>query len=178
VSSVEDVEKLQVENTINSRMSRKRRSAWTNAGTLSARCTGGFRTSRARIRRHLLCNPKPAKCREGIVPLVDVILVIGSPNSSNSNRLRELGNNAAFRPISSTRPATSIRPGWKEPERSESPPAPPPGGSGHGSGSVLEGLRSSEVEELTVIEEDVEFLLPKELVQIESASKSAASIVG
>ena len=36
---------------------------------------------------------------------------------------------------------------------------------------------SSEVEELTVIEEDVEFLLPKELVQIESAgSKAAAGI--
>jgi 4-hydroxy-3-methylbut-2-en-1-yl diphosphate reductase len=34
------------------------------------------------------------------------------------------------------------------------------------------------VEELTVIEEDVEFLLPKELVQIESAGKSAAGIAG
>ena len=42
---------------------------------------------------------------------------------------------------------------------------------------VVAFLRSSgpsEVEELTVIEEDVEFLLPKELVQIESAGKSAA----
>ncbi|MGC3973108.1 MAG: hypothetical protein QM771_01805 [Nitrospira sp.] len=34
---------------------------------------------------------------------------------------------------------------------------------------------SEEVEELTVIEEDVEFLLPKELVTIESASRTAAS---
>jgi 4-hydroxy-3-methylbut-2-enyl diphosphate reductase len=34
------------------------------------------------------------------------------------------------------------------------------------------------VEELTVIEEDVEFLLPKELVQIESSKKPAASIAG
>jgi 4-hydroxy-3-methylbut-2-enyl diphosphate reductase len=34
---------------------------------------------------------------------------------------------------------------------------------------------SEEVEELTVIEEDVEFLLPKELVTIESASRATAS---
>ena len=45
---------------------------------------------------------------------------------------------------------------------------------------VVEYLSASEpsdVEELTVIEEDVEFLLPKELVQIES-TKSAAGIAG
>jgi 4-hydroxy-3-methylbut-2-enyl diphosphate reductase len=33
---------------------------------------------------------------------------------------------------------------------------------------------AEEVEDLTVIEEDVEFLLPKELVTIESASRAAA----
>jgi 4-hydroxy-3-methylbut-2-enyl diphosphate reductase len=32
-----------------------------------------------------------------------------------------------------------------------------------------------EVEDLTVVEEDVEFLLPKELVTIESASRATAS---
>jgi 4-hydroxy-3-methylbut-2-en-1-yl diphosphate reductase len=35
--------------------------------------------------------------------------------------------------------------------------------------AFLKAAEPSEVEELTVIEEDVEFLLPKELVQIESA---------
>ena len=44
--------------------------------------------------------------------------------------------------------------------------------------AFLRASGPSELEELTVIEEDVEFLLPKELVQIESASKPAASIAG
>ena len=34
---------------------------------------------------------------------------------------------------------------------------------------------AEEVEELTVIEEDVEFLLPKELVTIESAQRASVS---
>lgn len=44
--------------------------------------------------------------------------------------------------------------------------------------AFLRASGPSEVEELTVIEEDVEFLLPKELVQIEPSSKSAAGIAG
>jgi len=39
--------------------------------------------------------------------------------------------------------------------------------------AFLKSCGPAEVEDLTVIEEDVEFLLPKELVQIESAGKPA-----
>ena len=56
----------------------------------------------------------------------------------------------------------------------EIPPQPP--ASTKAVVAYLKRLGSSEeVEELTVIEEDVEFLLPKELVTIESASRTAAS---
>ena len=44
--------------------------------------------------------------------------------------------------------------------------------------AFLRASEPSDVEELTVIEEDVEFLLPKELVQIESTKKSVVGIVG
>ena len=41
--------------------------------------------------------------------------------------------------------------------------------------AYLKNYGTAEVEDLTVIEEDVEFLLPKELITIESASKSVAT---
>ena len=44
--------------------------------------------------------------------------------------------------------------------------------------AFLRASEPSDVEELTVIEEDVEFLLPKELVQIESTKKSVVGIAG
>jgi len=39
----------------------------------------------------------------------------------------------------------------------------------------LKTYGAGEVEDLTVIEEDVEFLLPKELITIDPASKSVAA---
>ena len=44
--------------------------------------------------------------------------------------------------------------------------------------SYLKTYGAAEVEELTVIEEDVEFLLPKELITIESSKKSVGIQAG
>ena len=96
---------------------------------------------------------------------VDVIFVIGSPNSSNSNRLRELGERCGITSylIDSYKDiqlswfegvnAIGIAAGASAPEVLVS--------------QVIKFLKdqgADSVEELTVVEEDVEFLLPKELL--------------
>jgi 4-hydroxy-3-methylbut-2-en-1-yl diphosphate reductase len=111
--------------------------------------------------------------------LVDVILVIGSPNSSNSNRLRELGEQCGI-PSYLIDSANDIDAGWLKNAKAVGIAA------GASAPEVLvtevvtflKNSSPSEVEELTVIEEDVEFLLPKELVQIESSSKPAETLAG
>ncbi len=106
--------------------------------------------------------------------LVDVILVIGSPNSSNSNRLRELAERCGIASYLIDSSA-DINPDWVKDARAV--------GISAGASApevlvmeVVEYLKRfgpSDVEELTVIEEDVEFLLPKELVSIKSVSQSS-----
>ena len=101
---------------------------------------------------------------------VDVILVIGSPNSSNSNRLRELGERCGITSflIDSYKDvqlswleganAVGIAAGASAPEVLVS--------------QVIKFLKeqgADTVEELTVVEEDVEFLLPKELLMANKA---------
>jgi 4-hydroxy-3-methylbut-2-enyl diphosphate reductase len=111
-----------------------------------------------------------------LAKLVDVILVIGSPNSSNSNRLRELAERCGI-PSYLIDSSADINPDWVKHAR----------GVGISAGAsapevlvteVVEYLQkhygAEQVEEVTVIEEDVEFLLPKELVAIKSASKTPA----
>jgi 4-hydroxy-3-methylbut-2-enyl diphosphate reductase len=100
-----------------------------------------------------------------LAKFVDLILVIGSPNSSNSNRLRELAESFAipsylidsYKDIQSEWlkgvEAIGITAGASAPEILVTEVV-----------SYLKELGASEVEELTVVEEDVEFLLPKELV--------------
>lgn len=96
---------------------------------------------------------------------VDVILVIGSPNSSNSNRLRELGERCGITSylIDSYQDvqlswleganAVGIAAGASAPEVLVSQLI-----------KFLKEQGADSVEELTVVEEDVEFLLPKELL--------------
>ena len=96
---------------------------------------------------------------------VDVILVIGSPNSSNSNRLRELGERCGIHSylIDSYQDiqlqwlegvnAIGIAAGASAPEVLVA--------------QVIKFLKeqgATSVEEWTVVEENVEFLLPKELL--------------
>jgi 4-hydroxy-3-methylbut-2-enyl diphosphate reductase len=96
---------------------------------------------------------------------VEALLVLGAPNSSNTNRLRELGEQCGI-PSYLIESAEDIDPAWLK---------------GLSSVGVTAGASAPEVlvqrvvdylmtqgatsiEELTVVEEDVEFLLPKELL--------------
>ena len=100
-----------------------------------------------------------------LATFVDVILVIGSPNSSNSNRLRELAERFeipsylidSYQDIKMEwiqhAKAVGITAGASAPEVLVSEVV-----------AYLKDIEPSEVEELTVVEEDVEFLLPRELL--------------
>ena len=102
-----------------------------------------------------------------LAKFVDLILVIGSPNSSNSNRLRELAERFAI-PAYLIDSYKDIQGGWLKDVDSV--------GITAGASapeilvtevvSYLKRLGATEVEELTVVEEDVEFLLPKELAML------------
>ncbi len=97
---------------------------------------------------------------------VEILLVLGAPNSSNSNRLKELGEQCGIRAylIESARDiqaawlkgvkAIGITAGASAPEILVQ--------------QVVEYLKekgANEIEELTIVEENVEFQLPRELVQ-------------
>ena len=104
-----------------------------------------------------------------LAKFVDVILVIGSPNSSNSNRLKELGERCGKSSylIDSYQ---DIKPEWLKGANAI--------GIAAGASApevlvteVVDNLRklgAEEFEELTVVEEDVEFLLPRELIASQS----------
>ena len=102
-----------------------------------------------------------------LAKFVGLILVIGSPNSSNSNRLRELAERFAI-PSYLIDSYKDIQSDWLKDVESI--------GIAAGASapeilvtelvSYLKGLGATEVEELTVVEEDVEFLLPKELAML------------
>jgi len=98
---------------------------------------------------------------------VDLFLVLGAPNSSNSNRLKELSEQRGVRAhlIESFR---DIQPDWLEGVRTVGITA---GASAPEVlvGEVIDYLKSrgaDTVDEWTVVEENVQFQLPKELVQI------------
>ncbi|WP_455371247.1 4-hydroxy-3-methylbut-2-enyl diphosphate reductase [Petrachloros mirabilis] len=180
VSSVEDVEQLHVENTINL--------SYVTQTTLSVdECRDIVSALNERF-PHIKGPHQEDICyatqnRQNAVKelskLVDVILVIGSPNSSNSNRLRELGEHCGINSylIDS---AGDINPDWLTHAKAIGITA------GASAPEVLveevvkylKSLGTAEVQDLTVIEEDVEFLLPKELITVESLKKSVAASTG
>jgi 4-hydroxy-3-methylbut-2-enyl diphosphate reductase len=110
---------------------------------------------------------------------VDVILVIGSPNSSNSNRLRELGEQCGIASylIDS---ASDVNPAWLMNVQAVgiTAGASAPEVLVEEVVTYLKTFGTAEVQDLTVIEEDVEFLLPKELITIESLNKSVGAQAG
>ena len=111
--------------------------------------------------------------------LVDVILVIGSPNSSNSNRLRELGEQCGIASYLIDA-ASDINPLWLTNVQAVgiTAGASAPEVLVEELVTYLKTFGTAEVHDLTVIEEDVEFLLPKELITIDSSNKSVGAQVG
>ena len=177
VSSVSDVEKLHVENT--------HHLSYVTQTTLSVdECRDIVEALHRRFpkikgpHQEDICyaTQNRQNAVKALSKLVDVILVIGSPNSSNSNRLRELGEHCGIKSylIDSSADidqdwirnakAVGISAGASAPEVLVT--------------EVVDYLKShgaDEVEELMVIEEDVEFSLPKELVTIQPLSRATAS---
>ncbi len=177
VSSVSDVEKLRVDNTQNL--------SYVTQTTLSVdECRDIVEALHKRFsnikgpHQEDICyaTQNRQNAVKELARLVDVILVIGSPNSSNSNRLRELGEHCGIQSylIDS---ADDINPDWLKNARAVgiSAGASAPEILVMDVVAYLKRYEPAEVEELTVIEEDVEFLLPKELVTIESATKPVAA---
>ena len=176
VSSVKDVEELRVENTVNL--------SYVTQTTLSVdECrdiVGALHQRFPNIKgphQEDICyaTQNRQNAVKELSRLVDVILVIGSPNSSNSNRLRDWEQCGIPSPDRFSCRHRSC--GCKGPRQSDCGRCVSSGNPGHGS-LHLRASEPSDVEELTVIEEDVEFLLPKELVQIESSKKPVGSIAG
>jgi len=175
VSSVKDVESLQVEN--------HRHLSYVTQTTLSVdECRDIVEALNRRFpgikgpHQEDICyaTQNRQNAVKELSGLVDVILVIGSPNSSNSNRLRELAERCGILSYLIDSSA-DINPDWVKNARAV--------GISAGASApevlvadVVEYLKrfgASEVEELTVIEEDVEFSLPKELVTIKSVSQAS-----
>ena len=172
VSSVEDVDRLEVQNSVHL--------SYVTQTTLSVdECHDIVEALNRRFpgikgpHQEDICyaTQNRQNAVKELAKFVDVILVIGSPNSSNSNRLKELGERCGKSSflIDSYQ---DIQPEWLEGV----------GAVGIAAGAsapevlvtevvkYLKRLGADEVEELTVVEEDVEFLLPKELLAAQRAS--------
>lgn len=166
VSSVEDVETLEVENT--------EHLSYVTQTTLSVdECSEIVEALNRRFpgikgpHQEDICyaTQNRQNAVKELAKFVDLILVIGSPNSSNSNRLRELAERFAVPAylIDSYQDiklewlkdveAVGVTAGASAPEILVSEVV-----------AYLKGVGAQEVEELTVVEEDIEFLLPKELM--------------
>jgi len=166
VSSVEDVESLEVENPLHL--------SYVTQTTLSVdECRDIVAALHRRFpgikgpHQEDICyaTQNRQNAVKELARFVDVILVIGSPNSSNSNRLRELGERCGIHSylIDSYQ---DIQTQWLEGVNAI--------GIAAGASApevlvaqVIKFLKeqgATSVEELTVVEENVEFLLPKELL--------------
>ena len=177
VSSVSDVEKLHVENTYHL--------SYVTQTTLSVdECRDIVEALHRRFpkikgpHQEDICyaTQNHQNAVKALSKLVDVILVIGSPNSSNSNRLRELGEQCGIQSylIDSS---SDINPAWIKDAKAVgiSAGASAPEVLVTEVVDYLKNHGANEVEQLMVIEEDVEFSLPKELVAIQPVSRPAAA---
>ncbi|MGQ0810120.1 MAG: 4-hydroxy-3-methylbut-2-enyl diphosphate reductase [Nitrospiraceae bacterium] len=176
VSSVEDVEKLQVENPTNisyvTQTTLSVDECRDIVGALSRRFPGIKGPHQEDI---CYATQNRQNAVKELSKLVDVILVIGSPNSSNSNRLRELGEDFGI-PSYLIDSADDINSEWLRGVNAVGLTA------GASAPEVLvtevvtylKKYGPADVEDLTVIEEDVEFLLPKELVTVQSLARRGA----
>jgi 4-hydroxy-3-methylbut-2-enyl diphosphate reductase len=103
---------------------------------------------------------------------VDLILVVGSPNSSNSNRLVEVAERAGV-PARLIDDATGIRPEWLEGVRRVglTAGASAPEVLVEQVSERLAGLGFTDQRDLDLIREDVRFTLPPELATVEPGGK-------
>jgi 4-hydroxy-3-methylbut-2-enyl diphosphate reductase len=104
---------------------------------------------------------------KAVVPLCDVLLVIGSQNSSNSKRLVEVSNNSGV-PAYLVDDAQEVEPRWLAGARTVAVTA---GASApeHLVQELIEALGRegyNRLEEMNLKEEDVRFTLPAQLVQV------------
>ena len=166
VSSVEDVEALEVENS--------EHLSYVTQTTLSVdECSEIVEALNRRFpgikgpHQEDICyaTQNRQNAVKELAKFVDLILVIGSPNSSNSNRLRELAERFAV-PAYLIDSYQDIQMEWLKDVEAVGVTA---GASApeilvNEVVAYLKGVGAQEVEELTVVEEDIEFLLPKELM--------------
>jgi 4-hydroxy-3-methylbut-2-enyl diphosphate reductase len=102
-----------------------------------------------------------------VVPLCDVLLVVGSQNSSNSKRLVEVSNNSGV-PAYLVDDAQEVNPRWLAGANTVAVTA---GASApeHLVQELIEALRRAgynRLEGMDLKEEDVRFTLPAQLVQV------------
>lgn len=166
VSSVKDVEGLEVQNTAHL--------SYVTQTTLSVdECREIVEALHKRFpnikgpRQEDICyaTQNRQNAVKSLAKLVDMLFVIGSPNSSNSNRLRELGERYGIQSYL-IETSEDIHPEWLTKV----------GAVGIAAGAstpeilvqeIIEFLKqygAKSVEEVTVTEEDVVFQLPKELL--------------
>ena len=107
---------------------------------------------------------------------VDLILVVGAQNSSNSNRLREIGENAGIS-CHLLEDSTNLDPSWLEGVRTVgiSAGASTPENLVQEVVKRLSALRTVRVEALNGVEENVRFKLPEGLSTIPRALESVAA---
>lgn len=178
VSSVEDVEALEVENS--------EHLSYVTQTTLSVdECSEIVEALNRRFpgikgpHQEDICyaTQNRQNAVKELAKFVDLILVIGSPNSSNSNRLRELAERFAV-PAYLIDSYQDIQPEWiKDVEAvGVTAGASAPEILVNEVVAYLKGVGAQEVEELTVVEEDIEFLLPKELMMPGQKRKERALV--
>ena len=169
VSSVDDVERLQVGNSVHLSYVTQTTLSVDECRDIVAALNQRFPGIKGPHQEDICyATQNRQNAVKALSKLVDLILVIGSPNSSNSNRLRELGEDCgitsylidSWQDINpewlSNVKAVGITAGASAPEVLVSEVV-----------DFLKRYGPADVEDLTVIEEDVEFQLPRELVSIE-----------